>query len=192
MSAPNPAPKSYEDWVHRAQFGTDEEREEAFTGLMRQFMFAAQSWAYQFLGDTASSQDAAQDAFIIAYEKIADLRDASAFPSWLRRIVRTQCIRQLRRQRDEQSLEETRSSGDDLASLVEQRMLHYRLRTAVDNLPEHERIVTELFYISGYSQQEIAEKLGLPLTTVKKRLQYAREHLREALPAIQMRLSLAA
>jgi len=52
---------------------------------------------------------------------------------------------------------------------------------AVRSLPEHERVVTELFYIGDYSQQEIAEQLAVPLTTVKKRLQYAREHLRETI-----------
>jgi hypothetical protein len=51
----------------------------------------------------------------------------------------------------------------------------------VEDLPEGERAVTELFYIVGYSQQEVAERLGLPLTTVKKRLQYARERLKETM-----------
>jgi len=53
-------------------------------------------------------------------------------------------------------------------------------------LPDHEREVTELFYITGYSQQEIAEQLAVPLTTVKKRLQYAREHLRETMPPMNV------
>ena len=48
----------------------------------------------------------------------------------------------------------------------------------VEALPEHERAVTEGFYIQGESQKELAERLHIPVTTVKKRLQYAREHLR--------------
>ncbi|MEO8394128.1 MAG: sigma-70 family RNA polymerase sigma factor, partial [Chloroflexota bacterium] len=60
--------------------------------------------------------------------------------------------------------------------------LKEQVNRAVRALPDHEREVTELFYITGYSQQEIAEQLALPLTTVKKRLQYAREHLRETMP----------
>jgi type II secretory pathway component PulF len=50
---------------------------------------------------------------------------------------------------------------------------------AVQSLPEHQRIVTTLFYIDGYSQREAAEILGVPLTTVKKRLHDSRERLRE-------------
>ena len=50
--------------------------------------------------------------------------------------------------------------------------------TAVQALPEKEQVVTKLFYLNGYSQKEIARLLELPLTTVKKRLQYARQNLR--------------
>jgi hypothetical protein len=49
---------------------------------------------------------------------------------------------------------------------------------AIQALPEREQIVTKLFYLNGYSQKEIAKLLQIPVTTVKKRLQYARQHLR--------------
>lgn len=176
--------------VERAQSAEGTERDQAFNALMEQFSFAAQSWAYQTLGDVHAAQDAAQEAFITAYEKLDDLRDPAAFPSWLRMIVRTQVGRLLRDQRDAIPLEdETALAADDLAQDAEQRLLHEGVRRAVRALPEHERVVTELFYIGGYSQQEIAERLALPLTTVKKRLQYARERLRETMaPVSLMRL----
>jgi uncharacterized protein len=50
---------------------------------------------------------------------------------------------------------------------------------AIGELPEHERMVTMLFYIGDYGQNEIAAFLELPLTTVKKRLFSARQRLRE-------------
>ena len=50
---------------------------------------------------------------------------------------------------------------------------------AIRLLPDHERTVTTLFYINGYSQQEIAAFLEVPITTVQKRMQYARQHLKE-------------
>jgi hypothetical protein len=54
------------------------------------------------------------------------------------------------------------------------------VRDAVRGLPEHERSVVELFYLAGLSQQEVAQTLAVPLTTVKKRLQYARERLKSS------------
>lgn len=137
------------------------------------------------LGDVHATQDAAQEAFITAYERIDELRDPAAFPTWLRAIVRTQCNRILR-QREALPLDDRELSADDPVLTAEQRLLHEDLHTAVHGLPDHERVVTELFYLSGYSQQEIAEQLQLPLTTIKKRLQYAREHLRETMPPMNM------
>jgi len=49
---------------------------------------------------------------------------------------------------------------------------------AIRLLPDHERKVTTLFYINGSSQQEIAAFLEVPITTVQKRMQYARQHLK--------------
>ena len=52
---------------------------------------------------------------------------------------------------------------------------------AIRLLPDHERTVTTLFYINGYSQQEIAAFLEVPITTVQKRMQYARQHLKRGM-----------
>ncbi|MCA9886256.1 MAG: RNA polymerase sigma factor [Anaerolineae bacterium] len=175
----------YVDLIERAQSAEVEEREHLFSELVDQFSIAAQSWAYQTLGDFHAAQDAAQEAFITAYENLDSLRDAEAFPAWLRRIVMTHSHRQQRGSLtivafDEDSL----PSGNDLSTVVEKRLLHVQVRESVSDLPEHERVVTEMFYLEGYSQQEVAEALGLPLTTVKKRLQRAREHLREVMAPV--------
>jgi RNA polymerase sigma factor (sigma-70 family) len=172
---------SYESLIEAAQNGD----QPAFAELMLRFQEAAREWAFQALGDPHLAEDAAQEAFLIAYRQLDQLRDPKAFPSWLKRIVLSQCHRILRRRQmpsapldDEAPVPE---SGHDPATEVEQREMQESLRRAVQNLPDGERAVTELFYIVGYSQQEIAERLRLPLTTVKKRLQYARERLKESL-----------
>lgn len=176
---------TYADLVEQAQSADAETRERIFGQLVAQFTIAAQSWAYQTLGDLHAAQDAAQDAFITAYENLDSLRDAEAFPSWLRRIVMTHCHRQQRGSLQTVALEEdSLPIGSDLLTVVEKRLLHHHLRESVDDLPDHERIVTEMFYLDGYSQQEVADALGLPLTTVKKRLQRAREHLREVMAPV--------
>lgn len=180
--------QDYEDLVRKAQTNEPEAREEAFEALIALFQPSAQAWAFQALGDSHAAQDAVQEAFLTAYQKIDDLRDAAAFPGWLKRIVLTHAHRQTRRK----SLallpleEEAAEHHDDPAAHAETRELEAQVNEAVRALPEHERVVTELFYITGYSQQEIAERLALPLTTVKKRLQYAREHLRETMPPMML------
>ncbi|MEP7294049.1 MAG: RNA polymerase sigma factor, partial [Chloroflexota bacterium] len=147
-----------------------------------------QGWAYQALGDKHLAQDVAQEAFLTAYQKLDQLREPAAFPAWLKRIVLTHAHRITRRKSPyllPLEDEDTPQHADPAAS-AEARELEEQVSQAVRSLPEHERVVTELFYITGYSQQEIAERLAVPLTTVKKRLQYAREHLRETMPPMSV------
>ena len=126
----------------------------------------------------------AQEAFLTAYQKIDQLRDPAAFPGWLKRIVLTYCNRITRQQIALSAAARRRRRAAASRSRCQRGRprAEEQVNRAVRALPEHEREVTELFYITGYSQQEIAEQLALPLTTVKKRLQYAREHLRETMP----------
>jgi hypothetical protein len=74
-----------------------------------------------------------------------------------------------------------RASRTEPHALAEQRERDRRVRLAVAGLPEHERLVTALFYIGDYPQKQIAAFLDLPLTTVKKRLFSARRRLKQAL-----------
>lgn len=175
---------TYEDLVKQVQAASGQARADAFEALIAPFQSIAHSWAYHALGDPQLAQDATQEAFLTAYQKIDQLREPAAFPSWLKRIVLTYCHRQTRRKSPYLlPLDDDDAPAlADPAANVEERELKERVTQAVRALPAREREVTELFYITGYSQQEIAERLAVPLTTVKKRLQYAREHLRATMP----------
>jgi RNA polymerase sigma-70 factor (ECF subfamily) len=185
--------QGYDHLVRKAQAAEGKAREEAFNELIAPFTSVAHAWAYAALGDTHLAQDVVQEAFLTAYQKIDQLRDPEAFPAWLKRIVLTYCNRATRRKsplllplEDETGSDSSTPLHDDPAVSAEEREREEQVNRAVQGLPELERVVTELFYITGYSQQEIAERLAVPLTTVKKRLQYAREHLREAMPPMNM------
>lgn len=172
----------YKDWVRRAQSADRSQRNFAFDHLARDFQGMVYSVAYSKLSDRELAEDVAQEAFLAAYKQINQLQDVAAFPSWLKRIVMTQADRITRRkQLPIQAIETTERLASDEASpeaLLEASELQQRVRSAVATLPEKERKVTRDFYFMGESQREISEKLNLPLVTVKKRLQYAREHLR--------------
>ncbi|NKB72056.1 MAG: hypothetical protein GKR89_33680 [Candidatus Latescibacteria bacterium] len=64
--------------VNRAQDGDID----AYDGLVRRFQDMAVGYAYALLGDFYLAEDAAQEAFLGAYQNLAQLRTASAFPSW--------------------------------------------------------------------------------------------------------------
>jgi len=172
---------SLESLVHHTREGDDD----AFEIIVRRFQDMAVGYGYSILRDFQLAEDAAQEAFLEAYRNLDKLREPSAFPGWFRRIVFKQCDR-ITRNRSFATIPidaaEGRASQEPTqADAVEQREMSDKILTAVDSLPNHERAATMLYYISGYSQDEVAEFLDVPVTTIKKRLYSARNRLREML-----------
>jgi RNA polymerase sigma factor (sigma-70 family) len=158
------------------------DKRRAFDEIVRRFQDLAFGCAYAVLGDFQRAEDAAQEAFIVAWRNLDQLRQPEAFPGWFKRIVLTQCNRQTRnKQLDIVSFE----TVHNLPSLqpephvaAERSEVRERVLAAINSLPANERMVTTLFYINEYSQNEIAAFLELPLSTIKKRLYCARQQLR--------------
>ncbi len=161
---------------------------DAFGELVRRFQDMAYGYAYSLLGDFHWAQDAAQEAFIEAYHQLPRLHDPEAFPGWFRRIVFKQCDRITRaRQGKIISLETVKDISAPCPTppqTAEQREIQDKVLAAIGSLPDHQRTVTTLFYINGYSQADIAQFLEVPKTTVKKRLFNAKNHMQKELVAM--------
>jgi RNA polymerase sigma factor (sigma-70 family) len=155
----------------------------AYAMLVQRFQDMAVGYAYAALGNMQLAEDAAQEAFIDAYYVLSKLREAAAFPGWFRRIVHTHVHRLQRRQQlPIVPLEQAAgiaSAHLDPATVVENRELQDTVYAAIQTLPEAQRQVATLFYISEYSYQEIGAFLGIRVSTVKMRLYYARKRLQE-------------
>jgi RNA polymerase sigma factor (sigma-70 family) len=157
-------------------------RREAFGELVIRFQDMAFGCAFAVLGDACLAQDTAQEAFVVAWQKLAQLREPAAFPGWFKRIVLTQCNRLLRCKRlqflplDAGAHESTGDPGPHFSA--ERQQLLTRVLQAVNALPENERLVTTLFYVDGYTQADIGEFLEVPVSTVNKRLYSARQRLK--------------
>ena len=143
----------------------------------------AYSYAYSIIRDLHLAEDVTQEAFIQAFHDLSRLREPLAFPGWLRRIVFKQCDRLIRRKHVttvalvEASQVAAREMGP--GQMLEDQERHAAVRSAISALPDREREVTLLFYIRDYSQQEIADFLQVPVTTVNNRLHAARRLLKE-------------
>jgi RNA polymerase sigma factor (sigma-70 family) len=159
---------------------------DAFGELVRRFQDMAYAAAYASLGDHHGAQDAAQEAFLAAFMDLGHLREPAAFPGWFRQIVLRQSGRQVRealgRGAGAVSLERAGGVADPApgpARAAEALEAAGAVRAAIAALPAPERLATALYYIADYSQAEVADFLGVPVTTVKKRLFAARRRLRE-------------
>ena len=161
----------------------------AYDQLVWRFQDMAVAYAYSVLGNLNDAEDAAQEAFIEAYHCLVGLQEPLAFAGWFRRIVWKHCDRILRRQHLTMvSLEVVGEDGELMGQLphhlpqaaehVEQQERAQHVRHIISVLPEAERVVVLLFYMGEHSQQHIAQFLGIPVTTVKRRLYTARQKLK--------------
>lgn len=151
---------------------------DAFSVIVRRFQDMAVGYGYSLLHDFQLAEDAAQEAFFEAYRTLGNLRDPAAFPGWFRRIVFKQCDRITRRKTvPTVPLDVAREP----AAIQADGVMTREMIEAIDRIPEHERDATLLFYISGYSLEEVALFLEVPVSTVKARLHSARTRLRDML-----------
>jgi RNA polymerase sigma factor (sigma-70 family) len=176
--------KELRDLVNQAQSAHQPaEQMAAFAELVKRFRSMACAYAFSILGDLHLAEDAAQDAFVLAFQRLRQLRQAEGFPGWLRRIVASACGRMTRRPRvPTTALEAAHSLArdqDDPASLAERHEISEEVLRAIATLSAANREVTVLFYLGEYSQKHIAEFLDIPLTTVKNRLHASRTQLKE-------------
>jgi RNA polymerase sigma-70 factor (ECF subfamily) len=158
-----------------------EQQHVAFGEIVTRFEERAFGWALQLLNDPEEAKDATQDAFITAWLKLRQLRDAPAFAAWLKRLVATQCNRRRRkRSADEVPRDEELRATTQLH--FEQRERQRLLAQALSRLSEAEHRIVVLFYFLGRTLGEIATILGIPPGTVGKRLYSARITIRRILP----------
>jgi len=155
----------------------------AFEEIVVRFQDMAYGYAYSILRDFHLAEDAAQEAFVEAYQNLSKLRDADRFAGWFRRIVLYRCNRIMRGRRlPTVPLEDALdipSTDPSPHHTVEEREMRERVIEAVHSLSQPLREVTALFYMNGYSKNEISEFLEVPVNTVKSRLHSSRKQLRE-------------
>jgi RNA polymerase sigma factor (sigma-70 family) len=165
--------------VRQAQAGDSE----SFDWLVRRFQDRAVAYAASVLGDLSLAQDAAQSAFVDVFLGLPCLRTPQAFPAWLRTVIFKHCDRLRRSGRLHtiplESARRVASTGESPEQFAERREFEEQVGRGINALPEGERQVIRLFYMGQHSHREIAEFLGVPVTTVKSRLHEGRLRLRE-------------
>ncbi len=149
----------------------------AFATLVDRYQRAARAAAFHRLGDHHAAEDAAQEAFVVAYRKLPRLREGSLFGRWLLTIVRRQAQRIGRARRRDVPL-------DDAAHVAEPERAGLDhdaefLLAALMELPERERQLLMLRHFGGRSVAEIAQIVGRPVGTVTKQLSRGHARLRE-------------
>ena len=158
--------------------------EEAFDTLIGRIGDSLHSVARRIVRDTTLAQDATQEALLDAWRNLPSLRDPDRFDAWLYRLLVNACHAEARRERRHRAnlrlLESDEPSvGDSAVRVATQNQLDQAFR----RLGVEHRTVVVLIHYLGFSAGEAADAMGTPVGTVRSRLHYALEHLREAIEA---------
>lgn len=158
--------------------------ERAYGELVRRYRRAAYSLALAVTGRHEDAEDASQDAFVVALDRLEECREPGRFAGWFLTIVRNRSRNLVRREvlREGEALPfsvATSTPGPD--RVTEQSELRERLRHALGELSEVQREVVLLHDMEGWKHREIAERMEMPSGTVRSHLHFARKRLREVL-----------
>jgi RNA polymerase sigma-70 factor, ECF subfamily len=161
--------------------------EQALADLYDRFGRVAYGLALRVLRDPALAQDAVQDAFLSAWRTAASFDARRGSPqTWLLTLVHRRAVDVVRREarRHTEPLDDppnaSLESTEEVASVREQRRA---VQSALVQLPPDQREALELSYYGGLTQSELAERLGIPLGTVKSRVFAGLARLRDLLEA---------
>jgi RNA polymerase sigma factor (sigma-70 family) len=136
--------------------------------------------ALRVLGDRSLAEDAAQQAFVQAWRAAAHFDAGRELAPWLATIARRAAIDLQRREASRARTARAEALPTVAASVPESAERAYdvwAVREAVDGLPADEREVVRLQHFEDLTQVEIAERLGIPLGTVKSRSHRAHARL---------------
>lgn len=153
---------------------------------------SAQAWLYdqysknmfniciRMTGNRSDAEDVLQDAFILAFQRLSQLKDAAQFGGWLKRIVINECIRFCKKSPYWQEWDDDHNTlqvveETEWWKTVDFNIIHQEIK----GLPEGCRQVFNLYVLEDYGHKDIATHLGISESTSKSQYHRARQLLKE-------------
>ncbi len=143
---------------------------------------------YRYTANRQIAEDLAHDAFILAYEKVESFEGKGPFEAWMRRIVVNVCLQYLREQHKKQYLNHwilnetyTLETHDENPNTENTDFTEAELLEAINQLPEHHKLVFNMYVIDKFTHAQIGKELGISEGTSKSHLARARKKIKELL-----------
>ncbi|MDP1800226.1 MAG: sigma-70 family RNA polymerase sigma factor [Bacteroidota bacterium] len=158
--------------------------EKAFEVLYKKYYRILLGIALRYSRDTAEAEDILQDSFIKIFNSIESFNTTGSFEGWMKRIVQNTAINSYRSNLKfdlHVAITDEIDVGDDSFTSVFESFSNKEILALLNQLPEGYRVVINLFYIDGYSHQEISELLNIGVGTSKSQLFKAKAYLKNLL-----------
>lgn len=153
----------------------------AFAAIVRRHAPYLRAYVIRLTGSSAEADDAVQDALITAWERLGELKEPDRLRSWLTTITSRKATDRMRGRRPDAPIDDLAATGSEVAadaSGPEERAVAASgldaLAQVLAGLPGDQREIWVLKEVGGLSYEEIAERTGEPLSTVRGRLARAR------------------
>lgn len=153
---------------------------QAFSYLYDNYSAALYGIVKQIVGDSELSNDVLQEVFVNIWKKI-DSYDSSKgrLFTWMLNIARNASIDKTRSKSFQQGLKQVPLTESEMAHpVVRPGIDDYGLKKVIYKLKSEQRMLVDLSYYQGYTHDQIAKALNIPLGTVKTRLRSALSQLR--------------
>ena len=184
------SPFVYTDEQLIARFQSGDER--AYIELVNRFRDRLINFVYPFLGDFEQAEDVVQDTMLKLYEKKHYYREIAKFSTWIYTIARNLANTELRKKKRRKTTYISRMTREerqyeipavqpDLNQNIQNEFIRERINEAIKELPEHFKTVIILRDIQELSYDDISNIVGVPLGTVKSRINRARLQLQAEL-----------
>ena len=171
----------------------------AFDAIVRAHQDRVYSFCVRMLSDREDALDIAQEVFLSAYRNLSGFRGEASLSTWLLRIATNRCLNRIRQRsaraarevvqggaegNDDSSFQPPGREEDRPDRMVETRETGKILEAAIARLDEDSRMLVILSDVEGFSYEELAGAVGIPLGTVKSKLHRARMALRKMLAPV--------
>ena len=184
------SPFVYTDEQLIARFQSGDER--AYIELVNRYRDRLINFVYPFLGDFEQAEDVVQETMLKLYEKKHYYREIAKFSTWIYTIARNLANTELRKKKRRKTTYISRMTKDDrqydipavqadLNQNLQNEFIRDRIHAAIRELPEHFKTVIILRDIQELSYDDISNIVGVPLGTVKSRINRARLQLQAEL-----------
>lgn len=161
--------------------------------------------ALKYMEDEDAAKDVLQEAYIKAFNKLEQLKDANKFAGWMSRIVTNMAIDELRKiKRNDNKLFSEMESDDSEDMTFEEKIEDVRrdnrpelaidqketgrlVKEIIDTLSDEQRLCVMMYYINGMSVKEIADMADVSENTIKSRLNYGRKKIEQKVLELEKR-----
>ena len=150
--------------------------------LYKLYANAMYNVALRIVNDDAEAEDVLQEAFLDAFNRIADFRQESTFGLWLKQIVINRSINYLRKRKVEFiGLDEIEIADDRVDEESENVLKVETIKEAMNELPDGYRVVLTLYLFEGYDHEEISHILKISENTSRSQYMRAKRKLNSLL-----------